>query len=172
MYKIERIALKSSIPQSCFLFIFCLRFIITLAKGVSDLQIDKKKKTQICLKWIKIVKKQQHIVKIFYMGILCITLKERNAKRFVQNWHLPKSPSDRMVMIFIEFVFFFLYLLCSLNITVFSVWSKVGTLTVYMLISCICMPENCLRSGKSCKMYAIFTMFSNSDVPFLHFQIK
>jgi hypothetical protein len=30
-------------------------------------------------------KKQQHIVKIFYMGILCITLKERNAKRFVQN---------------------------------------------------------------------------------------
>jgi hypothetical protein len=28
-----------------------------LAKGVFDLQIDKKKKTQICLKWIKIVNK-------------------------------------------------------------------------------------------------------------------
>jgi len=36
---------------------------------------------------------QQHLVKIFYMGILCITLKERNIKRFVQNWHSQKSPS-------------------------------------------------------------------------------
>ena len=35
----------------------------------------------------------------------------------------------------------------------------IGTLTVCMLISCILMPENCLRSGKSCKMYAIFTKF-------------
>jgi hypothetical protein len=26
-------------------------------------------------------------------GIVCITLKERNTKRFVQNWHLPKSTS-------------------------------------------------------------------------------
>jgi hypothetical protein len=33
-----------------------------------------------------------------------------------------------------------------------SVWSKVG-------------------SGKSCQMYAIFTMFSSSEVPFLHFLI-
>jgi hypothetical protein len=36
-----------------------------------------------------------------------------------------------------------------------SVWGNVGTLTVYMLIICILMPENCFRSGKSCKMYAI-----------------
>ena len=34
-------------------------------------------------------KKQQHIVKIFYMWMFCITLKERNTKRFVQNWHSP-----------------------------------------------------------------------------------
>jgi hypothetical protein len=102
------------------------------------------------------------------MGILCITLKERNAKRFVQNWHLPKSPSDRIVMIFIEFVFFFLYLLCSLIITVFSVWSKVGTLTVYMLISCILMPENVgKRLQNVCHIYntfkfwSIFSIFSN-----------
>jgi hypothetical protein len=33
-----------------------------------------KEKTQICLKWITIVQKKQHIVKIFYMGI---TLKEK-----------------------------------------------------------------------------------------------
>ena len=32
---------------------------------------------------------QQHIVKIFYMWMFCITLKERNTKRFVQNWHSP-----------------------------------------------------------------------------------
>ena len=34
-------------------------------------------------------KKQQHIVKIFDMWMFCITLKERNTKRFVQNWHSP-----------------------------------------------------------------------------------
>jgi hypothetical protein len=35
------------------------------------------------------VKKLQHRVKIFYMWMFCITLKERNTKRFVQNWHSP-----------------------------------------------------------------------------------
>ena len=34
-------------------------------------------------------KKQQHIVKIFYMWMFCITLQERNTKWFVQNWHSP-----------------------------------------------------------------------------------
>jgi hypothetical protein len=28
------------------------------------------------------------------------------------------------------------------------------------------MPQNCSAGGKSCKMYAIFTMFSSSDEPF------
>jgi hypothetical protein len=50
--------------------------------------------------------------------------------------------------------------------------STVETATVYMLISCILMPENCFRSGKSCKMYAIFTMFSSYEVSFQHFEIK
>ena len=40
-------------------------------------------------------KQQQHIVKIFYMWMFCITIKGRNTKRFLQNW---QSPS-RMVMI-------------------------------------------------------------------------
>ena len=95
MYKIERIAYKSSISQLCFLFIIYLKFIITLAKGVFDLQIDKKKETKIVvLKMNKTCeKKQQHIVKIFHMWMLCITLKERNTKRFMQNWHSPKSSS-------------------------------------------------------------------------------
>jgi hypothetical protein len=34
-------------------------------------------------------KNQQYIVKIFYMWMFCITLKERNTKRLVQNWHSP-----------------------------------------------------------------------------------
>jgi hypothetical protein len=40
----------------------------------------------------EIKKNQQHIVKIFYMWMFCITLKERNTKRFVQNWHSPSHP--------------------------------------------------------------------------------
>ena len=79
---------NSSMSQLCFLFVIYLRFIITLVKGMFDLQIDKKKNK--CLKWIKVVKKkQQYIVKISYMWMFCITLKERNTKRFVQNWHSP-----------------------------------------------------------------------------------
>ena len=68
---------NSSISQLCFLSVIYLRFIITLVKGMFDLLIDKKKKK--CLQWIKVVKKkQQHIVKIFYMWMFCITLKGRN----------------------------------------------------------------------------------------------
>ena len=44
-------------------------------------------------------KQQQHIVKIFYMWMFCITLKGRNTKRFIQNWHSPSHTFDRMVMI-------------------------------------------------------------------------
>jgi hypothetical protein len=39
---------NSSISQLCFLFVIHLRFIITLVKGMFDLQIDKKKKKK-CL---------------------------------------------------------------------------------------------------------------------------
>ena len=34
-------------------------------------------------------KQQQHIVKIFYMWMFCITIKGRNTKRFVQSWQSP-----------------------------------------------------------------------------------
>ena len=34
-------------------------------------------------------KQQQHIIKIFYMCMFCITVKGRNTKRFVQNWYSP-----------------------------------------------------------------------------------
>jgi hypothetical protein len=58
-----------------------------------DLQIDKKKEKQKKMssmnKCCEKKKQQQHIVKIFYMCMFCITLKGRNTKRFVQNWHSP-----------------------------------------------------------------------------------
>ena len=105
-----------------------------------------------------------------YMWMLCIRLKERNTKRFVQNWHSPKSPSTEWSWFFlIELVMFSLFAMQLYYWNIQSVWSIIGNLTVYMLISCIWMPEHFFRSGKSCKMYAIFTMFSSSEVSFQHF---
>ena len=37
---------SSSIPQICLLFVIYLKFLITLVKGMFDLQIDKKNKKQ------------------------------------------------------------------------------------------------------------------------------
>ena len=58
-----------------------------------DLQIDQKKekhkKMSSMNKSYEKKQKKQHIVKIFYMWMFCITLKGRNTKRFVQNWHSP-----------------------------------------------------------------------------------
>ena len=87
---------NSSIPQICLLFVIYLKFLITLVKGMFDLQIDKKKK-QICLKWIQIVKKTTAHSQIFYMWMLYITLKKRidslwecatkQAVMTVDQWH-------------------------------------------------------------------------------------
>ena len=55
--------------------------------------IERKKNTNLSSMNKNCEKNQQHIVKIFYMWVLCITLKERNTKWLVQNWHSPKSPS-------------------------------------------------------------------------------
>jgi hypothetical protein len=61
-------------------------------------------------------KNPAHSQNILHVDALevCITLKERNAKRFVQNWHLPKS-FDRMVRILF-------YMLCSWIIAIFKEW--------------------------------------------------
>ena len=66
MYKIERIAYKISISQLCFLFIIYLRFTITLAKGVFDLQIDKKKETKIVLKMNKTCEKNNSTLSKYF----------------------------------------------------------------------------------------------------------
>jgi hypothetical protein len=84
-----------------------------------------------------------------------------------------KTVCADLVMIFYR-ICNFLFICYAVGLSQYSksVWSKVGTPTVYMFISCTLMPQNGIRSGKSCKLYAIFTMFSSSDVPFLHSQIK
>ena len=69
-----------------FLSVIYLRFIITLVKGMFDLQIDKKKKKTSSMNKSCEKKQQQHILKIFYMWMFCITLKGGNTQRFVQNW--------------------------------------------------------------------------------------
>jgi hypothetical protein len=95
-------------------------------------------------------------------------IKRKKYKTVCAELAFAKVTFDRMVMIFYKTcnVFFICYAVGLLQYSK-SVWSKVGTLTVYMLISCILMPENCFRSGKSCKMYTLFT-----KVSFQHFLIK
>ena len=95
-------------------------------------------------------------------------IKGKKYKTVCAELAFAKVTSDRMVMIvYITCnVFFICYAVGLLQYSK-SVWSKVGTLTVYMLISCILMPENCFRSGKGCTMYAIFTMFWGIDSTFL-----
>ena len=136
-----------------------------------DLQIDKKKiKTQICLKWIKIVKKTAaNCQNILHVDAL-YNIKRKKYKTVCAELAFAKVTFDRMVMIFYRTcnVFFICYAVGLLQYSK-SVWWKVRTLTVYMLISCILMHDNCFRSGKSCKMYAISTKFSSSEVSFQHF---
>ena len=90
-------SIKSSISQLCLLFILYLRFIITLAKGVFDLQ--KETKTQICLKWIKIVKKTTpHSQNIFHLDAL-YNIKRKKYKTVCAEMAFAKVTFERMVMI-------------------------------------------------------------------------
>jgi hypothetical protein len=68
-----------------FLSVIYLRFIITLVKLIKR----KKRKKMSSMNKSCEKKQQQHIIKIFYMWMFCITVKGRNTKRFVQNWHSP-----------------------------------------------------------------------------------
>jgi membrane protein required for beta-lactamase induction len=125
---------------------------------------------KICLKWIKIVKKTTaHSQNMLHVDAL-YNIKRKKYKTVCAELAFAKVTFYRMVMISYRTcnVFFICYAVGLLQYSK-SVWSKVGTLTVYMLISCILMPKNCFRSGKSCKMYAIFTMLSSSEVSFRHF---
>jgi len=77
-----------------------------------------------------------------------------------------KVTCDRMVMIVYRIcIFSFICYAVGLLQYSKSVWSKVGAPTVYILISSISMHQNCVRSGKGCKMYPIFTMFPFSTFP-------
>jgi hypothetical protein len=108
-----------SISQLCFLFVIYLRFIITFVKGMFNLQIDKKK--------------QKHMVKIFYMWMLCINIKRKKYKTFCAELEFAKSPSTEWSWLCIELIIFF-FICYAVGLLQYSksVWSKAGTLTVYI----------------------------------------
>ena len=130
-----------------------------MSRVCSTCKLIKKKKTQICLKWKIIVKQTAHSWNILHVDAL-YSIKRKKYKTVCAELTFAKVTFDRMVMIFYRTcnVFFICYAVGLLQYSN-SVWSKVGTLTVYMLISCILMPENCFRSEKSCKMYAYSQCF-------------
>ena len=132
-----------------------LRFLIALTKGVFDLQIDKKKKNTNLSKMNKNCEKKP-------------TAHSRNILHVDALHNIKRKKYKTGSRFFIELVMFSLFAMqldyCNIQ-RVFDV----GTLTVYMFINCISMPENCFKSGKSCKMYAIFTKCSSSEVSFQHF---
>jgi hypothetical protein len=78
---------NSSISQLCFLFVIYLRFIITLVKGMFDLQIDKKKKK--CFKWIKTTAHSQNIL---HVDVL-YNIKRKKYKTVCAELAFAKSPS-------------------------------------------------------------------------------
>jgi hypothetical protein len=105
-----------------FLFVIYLRFIITLVKGMFDLQIDKKKKqkTKNCLQWIKVVeKKPSRQSKYFTCGCL-YNIKRKKYKTVCAELAFAKSPSTEWSWFCIELIILFLYLLCSCIIAIFK----------------------------------------------------
>ena len=84
-----------------FPFLIYLRFIITLAKGVFDWKIDKKKNTQICLKWIKIVKKTTALSQNILHVDALYNIRRKKYKTVCAELAFAKVTFDKMVMIFI-----------------------------------------------------------------------
>jgi hypothetical protein len=101
---------NSSISQLCFLSVIYLRFIITLVKGMFDLQIDKQKLSSMNKSCEK--KKKQHIVKICYVNVL-YTIKRNKYKTVCAELAFTKSPSTEWSWFCIELIILFLYLLDS-----------------------------------------------------------
>ena len=85
----------------------------------------------------KTKKNKKNIVKIVYRVILCITLKERHTKRFVQHWHSSKSP----VAEWSWFLIFFFYRIC---IYFFICYSYYNIQRMY---------GHCLYLQKLCTLY-------------------
>ena len=122
------------------------------------------------------MKIQQHIVKIVYMGIFCITLKERNTKRFVQNWHSPCPLRQNGHDFFYRIYIFFLYLLCSWIIAIFKACLITGRnshcLYAYKLyFNAWKLYQKWKKLQNVCYNY-FFSMYSSSEVSYQHFQIK
>jgi hypothetical protein len=98
---------------------------------------------------------------MFYMGILFTTLKEVNIKWFVKNCYSPQRLlwQNCHIILFYVFNVFLSYALCTQIIAKFiECMIKGRNSHGFIFISCILMPQNYIRSGKSCQKYAIFTL--------------
>jgi hypothetical protein len=87
-----------------------------------------------------------------YFTCGCITLKERNTKRFVQNWHSPTSPSTEWSWFVIELEMFSLF---SMQLD----YCKECLIKSRNYHCCILMPENCFRIRVTWFLYKM--MFSH-----------
>ena len=99
-----------------------------------DLQIDKNKKNEKkCLQWIKVVKKTTHSQNILHVDVL-YNIKKKKYQTVCAELAFAKSPSTEWSWFCIERIIRFLYLLYAVGLLQYSksVWTKVGTLTVYI----------------------------------------
>jgi hypothetical protein len=125
-----------------FLSVIYLRFIITLVKGMFDLQIDQKKEKHKKMSSMNksYEKKKQHIVKIFYMWMFCHSVEgdlvNANSAQTVLYFFLLMLYKTSTCKIFWLCAVFFFHNFYSLAVELLqysnSVWSKVGTLTIYI----------------------------------------
>ena len=103
---------NSSISQLCFLSVIYLpvRFIITLVKGMFDLQIDKKKLSSMNKSCEK--KPTAHSQNMLHVDVL-YTIKRKKYKTVCAELAFTKSPSTEWSWFCIELIILFLYLLDS-----------------------------------------------------------
>ena len=68
--------------------------------------------------------------------------------------------------------FFFIWYVVGLLQYSKSAWSKVRTPTVYIFVSCILMPQNCIRTGKVGKCTPYFQCFQVQGYLFYIFKLN
>ena len=113
----------------------------------------KKEKTNYCLKWIKVVKKNPaHSQNILHVDVL-YNIKRKKYKKVCAELAFAKSPSTEWSWFCIELIIFFLYLLCSWIIAILkecliksrnshSIYRYKVTLIIFLF------PNNILKDNK------------------------
>ena len=101
-----------------------------------DLQIDKNKKAKKknVIQWIKVVKKTTaHSQNILHVDVL-YNIKRKKYKTVCAELAFAKSPSTEWSWFCIELIILFFFICYAVGLLQYSksVWTKVGTLTVYI----------------------------------------